>query len=49
MIRIQRIRIKDVDMTLPDRAHLNRLRKILAKHFKTKDILFEYEETEETK
>ena len=49
MIKIQRIRLKDVNMTLSDRKSLNKLREILTKSFKTKDILFEYEETEETK
>ncbi len=44
MIHIQRIRIKDVNMTISDRNCLKKLRQILVKHFKTKDILFEYEE-----
>jgi|WetSurMetagenome_2_1015567.scaffolds.fasta_scaffold296849_4 hypothetical protein len=43
MIRIQRIRIKEVDMTLQNRKELNRLRGILTKHFKTANILFDYD------
>lgn len=44
MIRLQRIRVKGVKMELPGRTHLDGLRKLLAKHFGTNDILFEYED-----
>jgi hypothetical protein len=49
MIKIQRIRLNDVNMTLTDRKSLNRLREILTNNFETKNILFEYEESEEIK
>lgn len=47
MIKINRVVIKEVDMTLRDRKELNRLRSILARHFKTVNILFEYDDTRE--
>lgn len=42
MIKVTRIRLKEVDLTLPDRAKLEELRSILAKHFKTTNIKFDY-------
>ena len=42
MTKVTRIRLKEVDLTLPDRAKLEELRSILAKHFKTSDIKFDY-------
>lgn len=45
MIKVNRIRLKEVDLTLPDRDSLEELRAILAKHFKTTNIQFDYELT----
>ena len=45
MIKVNRIRLKEVDLTLPDRASLEELRAILAEHFKTTNIQFDYELT----
>ena len=42
MIKVERIRLKEVDLTLPDRASLEELRVILTKHFKTNNIQFDY-------
>ena len=42
MIKVERIRLKEVDLTLPDRASLEELRVILTKHFKTTNIQFDY-------
>ena len=44
MIKITRIRLKEVKMELPDRVSLCKLRGILVKYFGTTDILFEYED-----
>ncbi len=44
MIRLTKIRLKDIDRVLPDRAALDKLRTILENNFHTKDILFEYED-----
>lgn len=44
MIRLTKIRLKDIDRVLPDRAELDKLRTILENNFHTKDILFEYED-----
>lgn len=45
MIKVNRIRLKEVDLTLPDRASQEELRAILAKHFKTTNIQSDYEST----
>lgn len=42
MIEVSRIRLKEVNLTLPDRDSLEELRKILTKHFKTTNIQFDY-------
>ena len=42
MIKVNRIRLNEVDLTMPDRASLEKLRGILTKHFKTSDIKFDY-------
>ena len=47
MIELTKIRIKDMSLELPNRKKLEELRVFLASRFGTKNILFEYNDTEE--
>jgi hypothetical protein len=47
MIEITRIRITDMSLNLPSREKLEELRTLLSDKFGTKNILFEYNDTEE--
>ena len=47
MIQITRIRVTDMSLNLPSREKLEELRTLLANRFGTKNILFEYNDTEE--
>lgn len=47
MIELTKIRIKDMSLELPNRKKLEELRTLLADRFGTKNILFEYNDTEE--
>lgn len=47
MIELTKIRIKDMSLELPNRKKLEELRTLLADKFDTKNILFEYDDTEE--
>ena len=47
MLQITRIRVTDMNLSLPNRQKLEELRALLANRFGTKNILFEYNDTEE--
>lgn len=47
MIELTKIRIKDMSLEFPNRKNLEELRALLANRFGTKNILFEYNDTEE--
>lgn len=49
MIELTKIRIKDMSLELPNRKKLEELRTLLSNKFGTKNILFEYNDTEEEK
>ena len=44
MIKLTKIRVNNANRTLPDAKALEQLRKILAKNFKSSNIIFEYDE-----